>query len=538
MANREKHVRIYDLHSWTGIALGLMVFVVCFTGSLALFHDEFHVWEDPTHRIEATDNPVPIHDLFSEWIDENKGYKTPQFASISPAHDGRGYYEGFVSLKDSEGEFEQLVQKWDAKTGARLPAREDGANRFLYDLHRDLAWPEILGGRQIGRALVGVVGIAFMLIILSGVIAHTKIVKELFSLRYLRSVRLKWQDTHKVLGLWGLPFSSMIAFTGAWLGVITLLLPLLAAVTVAGDVDKLANALGLEQQEAAGVAVEMLPFDVPLNTRHPETGALPQRVFATNWGDNNATYTMNYPVDDRLVFSDQLRISAVDGSDIPITDRIAADEPLPRMLGAISPLHYGTFGGVALKLVYFAMGMMLAIMAALGNMMWIERRLHGGEGHKSEKFYRRLSAFTTGVCAGLPVASFGVLLLDALYWGSEPARFNIAVMSFFAIWLATLGFAFVRKNDYRATREMLGLSGVVLLAMPIVNGLTTGDYFWTALGSSASVAGWFDISFIILGGLTLATANKLPRNRPVDKRRRAQGSESAPGFDSELQPAE
>ncbi|MEM8703329.1 MAG: PepSY-associated TM helix domain-containing protein, partial [Pseudomonadota bacterium] len=78
------------------------------------------------------------------------------------------------------------------------------------------------------RILVGLVGIAFLLLILTGIVAHTKFTKELFTLRYLKSVRLKWQDSHKVMGLWTSPFAAMIALTGAFLGVIALLLPLLA----------------------------------------------------------------------------------------------------------------------------------------------------------------------------------------------------------------------------------------------------------------------------------------------------------------------
>lgn len=536
MANRERHVRIYDMHSWTGIALGLMMFVVCFTGALAMFHDEFHIWEDPAHRLTPTENPVPVHDLMKNWVEENRDGRTVQFASIHPAGADHGAHEGFVSFRDADDEFEQLSQKWDARTGEALAARDDGANRFLYDLHRDLAWPEALGGRQVGRSLVGIMGIAFMLIILTGIIAHTKIVKELFSLRYLKSVRLKWQDTHKVLGLWSIPFSTMIAFTGAFLGIITLLLPLLAAVTVQGDTEKLVEALGLDQGQPAGVSAEMLPLDDALAKRHPETGQLPHTVFVQHWGDQNAAYTMNYAVDDKLVFSDQTKMSAIDGSEIAINDAISADKVLPRMLGAISPLHYGTYGGVVLKLGYFAMGLMLAVMAALGNMMWIERRLHGGEGAKSERFYRRLSALTTGVCAGLPVASFGVLLLDKIYWGTEAARFNFAAQAFFLLWLATLIFAFVRRNEYRATRELLMLTGGVLLALPVVNGLVTGDYFWSALGTGAAGSAWFDISFLILGALSIATARKLPTERPVDKRR--QKAAPTDDFDAELQPAE
>ena len=535
MANRERHKRIYDLHSWTGIVLGIMLFVVCFTGCLAMFHDEFVEWEDPVNRLPVAENPIPINDIFVSWLEENRKGRDVRFASVASPGNSRGYYEGFASFPKEGGEFEQVHVHWDSRTGEALPVREEGANRFLFDLHRDLAWPEILGGRQVGRALVGVVGIAFMLIILSGVIAHSKITKELFSLRYLRSVRLKWQDTHKVLGLWSLPFSVMIAFTGAFLGIVSILLPLMAAVTVKGDTDKLANALGLGEEERAGIVSEMQPVDRYFAIPHPETGAISDRIFINNWGDKTASYTLNYPVDDRLVFFDQLKFSAVDGEQQDITSRVLADELLPRMLGAISPLHYGIYGGAILKIGYVAMGLALAVMAALGNMMWIERRLHGGEGNKGERFYRRLSALTTGICAGLPVASFSAILFDQFYWGTEAARYVAVAQFFFSIWFVALIFAFARRNAYLATRELVGLTGALLLALPVVNGLLTGDFFWLVLGTGSA---WFDIAFVVLGFATLASARKMPRQRPADKRRDRKKSAADSDIPSELQPAE
>ncbi|MEM1132097.1 MAG: PepSY-associated TM helix domain-containing protein [Pseudomonadota bacterium] len=542
MANRERQIRIYDMHSWTGIALGIMLFVVCFTGSVALFYNEFRNWEDPATRVEQTDQTIPMQDIFTEWLDENVQGRDITFASLNaPGGRDRSYFSGFLNVRDEEGETEFLSQSWNPATGEPIEnTREAGANRFLYNLHRDLSWPEALGGRTVGRALVGIVGIAFMLLVLTGIIAHTKITKELFSLRYLKSVRLKWQDTHKVFGLWTVPFSSMIAFTGAYLGVIAILAPLIAAITVQGDTEKLVQAIGIGPSEKAGIEAEMISVDKALATPHPETGIMPTGVTMENFGDLNAAYTMQYPVDDRLLFFDQYKISAVDGRELPLSETLSPNEPLPRILGALTPLHYGTYGGIVLKIGYFLMGIALCVMAALGNMMWIERRLHGGEGNKSEKFYRALSALSTGVCAGMPAASVVILHFDKFYWGAEATRYSNVVSIFFIVWLATLIFAWFRGNDYRAARELLAATGLGMMALPISNGLMTGDFLWSAFGTGASGSAWFDLTFLIFGALICAGAMKIPANRPIDKRRakKARKASEEPAVDPGLQPAE
>ena len=536
MANRERQIRIYDLHSWTGVALGLLLFVVCFTGSLALFHDELKVWEDPAKRTPVAEDIFPIHDRMTQWIEQHRDGREIVFAGVFLPEGDSGFVDTSVTFRDEDGEFDNHHQHWDTSSAAALPIREDGANRFLYDLHPDLAWPEVLGGRQVGRFIVGLVGIAFLLSIVTGIVAHTKIKKELFSLRYLKSVRLKWQDSHKVLGLWTTPFAGMIAITGAFLGVIALLLPLLAFLTVKGDQEKLINELGLGAGEPAGISAPMQSVDGYFARTHPDTGKAVTSIFINHYGDQNAVYTLNYKADDRLVFFDQELFSGVDGSRIENKDVFQSDNALPRILAAFSPLHYGTYGGIVLKLIYFALGLGLAIMTALGSMMWIERRRHGGEGTKTDRFYGVLSFITTGVCAGLPVASIAVLHFDKFYAGSETNRYASMVWAFFAIWITTLAFAAIRGNDYKATREMLGFTGVALIALAPVNWVVTGGTMWSTLGTPAEGSGWFDIAFILVGVATIASALRLPSERPSDTRRSQ--SQQLPDPDMGLQPAE
>ena len=68
--DRARHLRNYDLHSWTGIALGLIVYVVAFTGCFALFDNEIRTWEDPTLRVSVP-NELPAMDaVYTAWVDD------------------------------------------------------------------------------------------------------------------------------------------------------------------------------------------------------------------------------------------------------------------------------------------------------------------------------------------------------------------------------------------------------------------------------------------------------------------------------------
>lgn len=520
--NRERHKRNYDLHSWTGITLGLIVFVVAFTGCFALFYNEIGTWEDPALRVSLPEEPVPIASSFEDWNQETTGGEPAPFASFYPPSETRPFYEGYIF--DSENELHHL--RWSSVTGERLSERGTGLSIWLLDIHRDFMWPGFLGGRTIGRGLVGIAGIVLMLAILTGVIAHTKIREEAYSMRLKRSPRLKWQDSHKVIGLWGLPFFIMISFTGAVLGIIALLSPIVAAIAFKGDVEALEHAVFGDHAEPTGQLVQMISLDEIQSMRHPESGFLPELITMEHYGDEAAVINIFYPADTELLMYEIISLSGATGERV-VNAQLEATNAASRATGAMAPLHYATYGGIWLKFLYLALGLGLAVITALGSMMWIERRKHGNEGAKPAAFYDRLSHLNTGVVMGLPVASLALFHLDKLYAGAEAARLAATGWTYFAIWGAGIAYAFLRRNDYATTRELMALAGGLAVLIAVTNGVTTGDWLWSRLASGHTTSGWVDACFVIFGVAALGVSAVLPRARrgKVTARNVAEGAQ-------------
>ncbi|MEM0984916.1 MAG: PepSY-associated TM helix domain-containing protein [Pseudomonadota bacterium] len=527
--DRVRHKRNYDLHSWTGVALGFFLFVVCFTGSVALFYNEILSWEDPNKRITLPAEPAAFNETFTEWHAELEASGEVEYLNVYFPRLHAPYYAAYAHVDLPDGSHVDHSVQWHPETLEMLPERADGMARWLYDFHRDLMWPAKLGGRTVGRALVGVAGVILLLAIVSGVIAHTKIREELFTLRYMRSMRLKWQDTHKVLGLWGLPFYSMIALTGAVLGIVTLLAPIIAILAFKGDQQALFDAVIGQPPEPVGQQVQMMSVDDIYAMPHPESGERPWYVATHNWGDEAAVLDIYYKEDRKLISAEGRTVSAVTGEPAysATTD---TKTPGNRLVAAMSPLHYGTFGGIALKALYFVLGLSLAVITALGTMMWIERRLHGNEGAKSERFYRRLSRFNVGICAGIGFASAGLLVHGVLYAGAESSRLFWTGTAYFALWFAALAYAMVRKDEYRTTSELVGLSGILLLTASVLNMVTTGHGIAHGLfGDGHAPTAWVDVTLIGLGAASIAVALALPKKRAEKtKRRRESTAEVVP----------
>ncbi|MCG8440785.1 MAG: PepSY domain-containing protein [Caulobacterales bacterium] len=526
--NQARHVRIYDLHSWTGVTLGLFVYVVAFTGCWALFHHELKAWEDPAARLVKPAEPVAFQPLFDELIANEIGDRDISFVNVTFPDAYEPYYKAHVDFEAADGERGHVDRRWDAATGEALPDRGDGLALWLLDFHRDLMWPDQLGGRQVGRSLVGIAGVILLLSIVSGVVTHSKLMRELFSLRYMQSVRLKWQDTHKIIGLWGLPFHAMIAFTGAFLGVIVLILPVMAMLVVKGDQNKLIDAIGAGRAPPSGVAAEMIAFDDVRAMRHERVAGPPVQIFVSNYGDAAAVYQLGFAAEERLVIQEASAINAATG-ERDTSDGFLEDTAVNRTFAAVTPLHYGTYGGIALKLLYASLGLSLAIITATGMMMWIERRLHGNEGKKSKAFYRGLSRVTVGVTTGLAVASVALFYHDKLYAGAEQARLTATGGTYFGVWAAVVVYAFLRRSDYRATKEMTALAGLGLMGLPVLNGVVTGDFAWEALNGGHAVTAGVDVTLFLCGLLALAAAVALPARRDArHQARTADGAATAP----------
>ncbi len=121
-------------------------------------------------------------------------------------------------------------QTWAVAGGGTLAPLSARWSDFLLHLHVNLHLPRSWGG-----FLVGLTGVALLSSLVSGVLAHPRVVRDAFHLRLGGSRRLAEADWHNRLGVWALPFHATLALTGALLGLSTLIVAALALLLYRGD---------------------------------------------------------------------------------------------------------------------------------------------------------------------------------------------------------------------------------------------------------------------------------------------------------------
>jgi uncharacterized iron-regulated membrane protein len=329
--------------------------------------------------------------------------------------------------------------------------------------------------RTLGRALVGVFGVLMLVLVAGGVLTHRKILRELLTLRVHRSVRLKWKDGHNVLGAWGLPFHAMIAFTGAWLGLVAVYLPLMAFLAFGGDQEAAARAVLGEGSEPSGRTVATLTVDEAAAAVEAETGLAPRIAILEHRGDANGRYRMLVEPPRALVRYATVDVEAATGTvgAVKLAGEFG-DDALARVSAALTPLHYGTFGGVPLKLLYGALGVGLCVMIALGLMVWTERRASSSVGRRTPAFYRRLACFHAGATTGLPLATVLVLLVDRWVPVAPDARLAMAGTVHLGGWLLVTVLALAGGDARRATARTLLATAGTCIVLAVAEYATTG----------------------------------------------------------------
>ena len=65
------------------------------------------------------------------------------------------------------------------------------------------------------------------------------------------------------------------------------------------------------------------------------------------------------------------------------------------------------------------------------------------------------------------------------------------------------------------------LTGALAMGIPVLNGITTGDWFSAHLSADHSIAAWVDFGMLVCGVMTVAAGYFAPSERKTKRRQNA-----------------
>lgn len=479
------------LHTWCGLWFSWLLFAVFLTGTLAVFDEPISHWMTPEHHAEeaaaaaapkvATAGRAQRLAWGTAYMAEH--HPQAQMWELWPA-DAQGAGELKVYWFDAKGEY--AAAALDPATGAALaadtatPVRGTLAGHHFVDFHYELH------AGQVGLWIVGIAALAMLVALVSGVITHKRIFKDFFTFRPKKGQR-SWLDAHNAVAVLTLPFQLMIAYTGIVISGLTFM-P--AAKLAHYGSDKAAQQQFMADLNGGKPARRGIAMPVPelesfaargqalmgqpvraVVIDHPGDAAARIGVYGWN-GEAESLHRLS-PTTGMASFS------AATGEVLQVRLPGAADGGTAALAqSAMGGLHMASFGGWAVKWLYFLCGLAGTAMMGTGACLFMVKRRgkHGTEfGAATARVYRLVEGLNVAAIAGLGIACIGYLWANRLVPLGLAQRADWELRVFFGLWLLALVHALLRKPG-AAWREQMGLLAALCLLLPVLNLATTGDW--------------------------------------------------------------
>lgn len=344
--------KLHALHAWVGFHFAALVFIVLLTGSIGTISHEVDWLLQHDMRVEPDGTKVSWGKMYS-------AVKThrPNSAVVALFHMGADYFAYRARVIDEYGRHRFVhVNQWTGEvTGETHPLT---VQRVFRDLHRYLFMPNFIG-------LPIVTSIVFILAL--SLYTGLKMSRDwrcaLFQVRTRRGARVLIGDVHKSAGLWSIWFFVVIIVTGLWYLIEF-------GVAVSGNSVQ-APRYQLEAGRAAELGWVTPEFNVD-GIIHTAQKSIP------NW-------------EPRVIYFPRQATAAIEVHGVignplirPRANRIFLD---PEDLSVVyvqksseihwshyinemaDPLHFGYFGKLPTKIIWFVFGMIMSGLSATG--VWL-----------------------------------------------------------------------------------------------------------------------------------------------------------------------
>ncbi|MGJ3256568.1 MAG: PepSY-associated TM helix domain-containing protein [Alcanivorax sp.] len=381
----------FRVHSFTGVITGLLLFVICWSGTFAVLSYELEWLVTPELRVD----PEGEHVSWSAIINAvEQAYPSSEVSLLETPPYERSATRALVSLTGQPSRW-VYVDPYSA----RILGDASGFNieQFFRTFHYSFFQGDF------GFYLICSLAITLLISLIAAMVFYKRWWRRFFRLPHGQG-RTFWSDLHRTAGLWAIWFVLIISVTGAWY-----------------LYEWAQYELGLGKISYAGTDAEYALHVVPspesaLQARSVSLDALVGRVSSVRpelavgsirFRDDGAVYVdgqaRHLLVRDR---ANQIHLDRNTG-EVLYTQTPQDYSLYWRWSDTADPLHFGDFGGLWSKVIWFLFGLVLCGLILTGT--WLHaRRLARASGPSRHRWPGTGAAIV--VSLGVLVASipFGI----------------------------------------------------------------------------------------------------------------------------------
>lgn len=425
-------------HAAIGLLASALLYIVCLTGTVTVFYEEWQRAEQPDAPEMQRIAPDAVQRAVASVLASEKDRKATEHLYVHLPTD--------ALPRTTVTTDHQAVHVDDQ---GRVVAKElNGWSEFLLNLHYTLNIPGM-----VGLTIVGGLGVMTIALSLTGLIAHPRIFRDAFRLRARDRGGLGLADWHNRLGVWTLPFALAIALTGAMIGLGSINVYGLAQGFYKGDMEAAyAPIFGAEGKPNAKPAplADVAAALQTMTARFPEVR--PIYVFMHEPGTAGQQLQVLALPQRRLVYGETYNFDQAGRflGTVGLADGATGQQ----VAASAYNLHFGNYGGLPVKIAYLLLGGALCVVIATGTSIWLGKRER--RGYRQPRLRNGWNAIVWG--SGLALA----LTLLARLWIGNAAPFKTIFWLSLAV-LVVLGTALPER--YRVRRALQWSLGICVAAL-------------------------------------------------------------------------
>jgi uncharacterized iron-regulated membrane protein len=357
---------LWRIHHWAGLYSGIVIGILCFTGVLAVFIPEIDsaILKNHYSVSAAIAKPGDLPKINNALAETKRKY--PQMSGLlidMPEKPGQVATFNF-QVKGKEKSENKSYSLFVDPVADKLLGYRDRQNslaNYLRQMHVRLY--EGFWGRQ----LVGLAGIAFIIVTVTGFLIYGKFMKkQSYPQIRKKNLRIIMADWHKILGITALAFNFVIACSGAWLGLQPKLMQWFDIIAPNDrDFEKV-----MDKKEDAEIAVDWNKVFQAVRQEFPELR--PGYVRASE--DGTATIEVHGSVAGQLY---ERNINTIVFAKKSYKALFKCDlrkaSFADKFYSVQEALHFGDFGGLGVKVVYAILGLISAFLSISGFVVYLCR---------------------------------------------------------------------------------------------------------------------------------------------------------------------
>ncbi|MGX9462695.1 PepSY-associated TM helix domain-containing protein [Shewanella sp. A14] len=510
------------LHTWAGLTLGTVLYFMFITGTAGYFDEEITHWMQPEIPVSKTSMNQQQMLLVAQTRLNEIAPDAKEWWVVFP--NGRGYAlsvwwrELTQNTGNRKGKLQQEIL--NPQTGEPVVVRKTGGGRALYSMHYALNYmPKV-----IAYWITSLAALFMLVALISGIVIHKKIFKDLFTFRPGKNPRA-WLDMHNILSVLPLPFHLMITYSGL---VFLMFTSMQGVMNASYGLSKEGRDTFYDTifKEAAH------PEDSPVIIKGLSMSELQENI-ETHWGNNQIDYIgiqgrgtagahvevsrqshSNLSGEDSLLYhgiSGELLHNSMSTSEPPTVSKQFYD--------VLTHLHEGLFAGTFLRWLYFLSGLMGAGMIATGMILWAKKRREKAQvkGTSSQGLVL-VESLNIGTIVGLPIALAAYFWANRLIPANMVGREQWEIHSLFIAWAVMLLLPFLLAKKYSPHQQWAGQLSIAAIAyglLPLLNIFSIDKHLAVSLQQQQWVMAGFDLCMLGFAVCFALAAYKIHRkNNP------------------------